>query len=106
MAKDLSKAIGIATGSEKADAWVECQEGGKRTIEEMLSRCYVGGRTCFSDPRLGDFSITFTKRNSTEGEGLTDPIIQLASFQNWREIPVSALALDMGAPPSAANVVL
>lgn len=55
--------------------------------------CYVGGRQFFSDPRIGDFSITFTTRDG-EGEGLTGPVIQLADVGNWMEISATALASD------------
>lgn len=56
--------------------------------------CFVGGRQYFTDPRIGDFSITFTKRDGTEGEGLTDPVLQVKDIGNWQEIPVSEAAQD------------
>jgi hypothetical protein len=68
--------------------------------------CYLGGRQFFHDPRVGDFSITFTGKD-TEGEGLTRPVLQLADVGNWAEIPVSTLAsehLDLGICKKHAGV--
>ncbi|KAF2679415.1 hypothetical protein K458DRAFT_314286, partial [Lentithecium fluviatile CBS 122367] len=53
----------------------------------------VGGRQYFSDPRVGDFSITFTGKD-TAGEGLTKPILQLKYIEDWKEIPVEDLVYD------------
>jgi hypothetical protein len=53
--------------------------------------CYVGGRQYFNDPRVGDFSITFSTKDQG-GEGLTGPIIQLAEFGDWQEVPVQDLS--------------
>ena len=52
---------------------------------------HPGGRQFFTDPRIGDFSITFTERDG-EGEGLTHPVLQLKYIDNWREIFVTGLA--------------
>lgn len=53
----------------------------------------LGGRQYFTDPRIGDFSITFTERDGKgQGEGLTTPILQLKDVGDWKEFPVSALA--------------
>lgn len=46
----------------------------------------------FSDPRIGDFSITFTQVNGEHAEGLTNPILQLEYLDNWTEIGVADLA--------------
>ncbi|KAF2029854.1 hypothetical protein EK21DRAFT_112529 [Setomelanomma holmii] len=55
--------------------------------------CYVGGRPYLTDPRIGDFSITFKECDgSGQGEGLTTPILQLNYVGNWSEIPVQTLA--------------
>ena len=53
--------------------------------------CFQGGRQYFSDPRIGDFSITFTTKD-VNGQGLTGPVLQLADVGNWQEIPVQDLA--------------
>lgn len=55
--------------------------------------CYVGGRQYFTDPRIGDFSITFSQKDG-EGEGLTNPILQLGDIGDWKEIPVHDLAAE------------
>ena len=40
--------------------------------------CYVGGRQYFTDPRIGDFPVTFTQKDGEkQGQGLTTPILQL-----------------------------
>jgi hypothetical protein len=54
--------------------------------------CYQHGRQYFTDPRIGDFSITFNERDGLDGEGLTGPLLQLKDIGNWMDIPVSALA--------------
>lgn len=75
-------------------ASVNCQEGGN--IEYYAgadwSVCYVGGRQFFNDPRIGDFSVTFTKKDGTEGEGLTDPVLSVAAVDGGREFDVSAFS--------------
>lgn len=51
-----------------------------------------GGRQYFTDPRIGDFSITFTEKNGEgQGEGLTTPNLQLKYVGDWHEIPVNDL---------------
>lgn len=72
---------------------VNCREGGEREYADFSS-CFVGGRQFLADDRIGDFSVTFTQADGTEGEGLTDPVLQVAALENSREIPVSALALE------------
>ena len=61
-------------------AEVECDDG-KRAYnedEKGWNVCYVGGRQYFNDPRIGEFSITFTEKDGEEeGEGLTTPVLQL-----------------------------
>jgi hypothetical protein len=54
--------------------------------------CYVGGRQFFSDPRIGEFSITFTQKDGESAEGLTNPVLQLKNVGNWKEIDVYGLA--------------
>ncbi|PGH32148.1 hypothetical protein GX50_05047 [[Emmonsia] crescens] len=83
-------------------ASVECQKGGKRKYK-IWNVCYVGGRQYFTDPRIGKFSITFTKRDGSEGEGLTEPILQVGSVGNWMKIPVSALATNHRSAVSCKN---
>lgn len=57
--------------------------------------CFVGGRQYFTDPRIGEFSITFTEKDGKgQGEGLTTPILQLKDVGDWKEIPVNDLAQD------------
>lgn len=57
----------------------------------LLLRDQLGGRQLFTDPRIGDFSITFTKKDG-EGEGLTNPVLQLKYVGDWLEIPAFDLA--------------
>jgi hypothetical protein len=56
--------------------------------------CYVGGRQFFTDPRIGDFSITFTGKDGYDGEGLTQPVLQLKDIGDWAAMPVKDLAAD------------
>lgn len=47
-------------------AIITCKDGGQRDYnagESDWSSCWVGGRQYFTDPRIGDFSITFTKKD-------------------------------------------
>jgi hypothetical protein len=55
--------------------------------------CYIGGRQYFTDPRIGDFSITFTSRDN-QGEDLTGPVLQLSDIGDWTAIPVADLATE------------
>ncbi|KAF9770487.1 hypothetical protein IL306_011978 [Fusarium sp. DS 682] len=41
--------------------------------------CYVGGRQYFTHPKVGDFSVTFSKGSGDED----GPIIQLADYNDW-----------------------
>ncbi|KAH7406378.1 hypothetical protein DE146DRAFT_647349 [Phaeosphaeria sp. MPI-PUGE-AT-0046c] len=59
-------------------ATVECKEGGKQYYKKDYGgwdNCKVGGENKFDDPRIGSFSIGFKKRDGSEGEGLTNPVI-------------------------------
>jgi hypothetical protein len=73
---------------------VTCNDGKKEynAGHNTWNVCYKGGRQYFNDPRIGDFSITFTDTNGVSGEGLTKPILQLKDISNWKEIPVEDLA--------------
>ncbi|KAK0747220.1 hypothetical protein B0T21DRAFT_278685 [Apiosordaria backusii] len=78
-------------------ATVECNKNYGGKIEYNAGKagwnvCFVGGRQYFTDPRIGDFSITFTKKDGDEGQGLTNPVVQLQSFYNWKEWDVTGLA--------------
>ncbi|KAI9873415.1 MAG: hypothetical protein M1830_000437 [Pleopsidium flavum] len=67
--------------------WVECQVGGKVEYTNHWSVCHAGGRQYFTDDRIGDFSVTFSKKESDRcPEGLCRPILQLENFKNWLEI--------------------
>jgi hypothetical protein len=66
---------------------VECQNGGKKEYfadKKGWNVCFVGGEQRLNDPRIGEFSVTFTKRDG-EGQGLTDPVIKLASVGDWQK---------------------
>ncbi|KAK4183337.1 fibronectin type iii domain-containing protein [Podospora australis] len=66
-------------------ATVECKDGGEVHYNKDRAgwnSCFVGGRQFFTDPRL----------DGTEGEGLTDPVVQLKEFHNWKEIDVTGLS--------------
>jgi hypothetical protein len=56
--------------------------------------CYKGGRQYFNDPRIGDFSVTFTEIDGVDGQGLTGPVLQVKDIGNWKEIPAKDLALQ------------
>lgn len=59
--------------------------------------CYLGGRQYFTDPRIGDFSITFSAAGGKNGDtedGLHNPLLQLADVDNWEVIDVQKLAND------------
>ena len=70
---------------------VTCNDGVTREYNDW-SVCYVGGRQYITDYRIGKFSVAFTKKDGSEGEGLTDPVLALASVDNWRKFLVSELA--------------
>lgn len=70
---------------------VECDDGKKEYNDWNV--CYVGGRQFFTDPRIGDFSVTFSEKDGeSQGEGLTTPIIQVKYVADWLAIPVNDLA--------------
>ncbi|KAK0708878.1 hypothetical protein B0T21DRAFT_416263 [Apiosordaria backusii] len=74
---------------------VTCKEGGEMHYNPDRADwnvCFVGGRQYFTDPRLGDFSVTFTKKDGDEGEGLTNPVVQLKHYRDWWKIDVTGLA--------------
>ncbi|KAH7079682.1 hypothetical protein FB567DRAFT_449403 [Paraphoma chrysanthemicola] len=76
-------------------ATVECDDGKKEYNPNGAgwNVCFVGGRQYFTDPRIGDFSITFQEKNGEgQGEGLTTPKLQLKYIGDWQEIPVNDLA--------------
>ncbi|PVH96805.1 hypothetical protein DM02DRAFT_674542 [Periconia macrospinosa] len=81
----------------KCYAEVECKDG-KRSYNKDRAGwnvCYVGGRQFFNDPRIGEFSITFTRKDSKEeGEGLVAPVLQLKNVGNWMEYPVTDFASE------------
>ncbi|KAJ5386979.1 hypothetical protein N7509_009520 [Penicillium cosmopolitanum] len=112
---DLLKIFGLVT--EETDAWdydenpdmclvymttedggncevtVECKDTEKHVIENPeWSLCYVGGRNCFQDDNIGEFCVIFTKKDGREGEGLTEPTLEVPSVEGV--IPVSELAED------------
>ncbi|KAL2365286.1 hypothetical protein RJZ56_001793 [Blastomyces dermatitidis] len=123
---EILKAIGVFTDDKSNKSWdfhrnkemceiffstrdgghcyasVECQNGGKRKYK-IWNVCYVGGRQYFTDPRIGKFSITFTMRDGREGQGLTEPILQVASVGRWMKIPVSDLAKNHRSAVSCEN---
>ncbi|KAF1844428.1 uncharacterized protein K460DRAFT_290108 [Cucurbitaria berberidis CBS 394.84] len=76
-------------------AKVTCDDGEKEYNPGGAgwNACFVGGRQYFTDPRIGDFSITFKEKNGAgQGEGLTTPSLQLKYVGDWREFPVNELA--------------
>jgi hypothetical protein len=58
--------------------------------KERWNVCFQGGRQFFTDPRIGEFSITFTTRD-VGGDGLTSPVLQVADINNWMSLPVDDL---------------
>ncbi|CAO2652646.1 Nn.00g009290.m01.CDS01 [Neocucurbitaria sp. VM-36] len=78
-------------------ASVTCDDGTKEYNPDgaTWNVCYVGGRQYFTDPRIGDFSITFTEKDGEgQGEGLTTPNLQLKYVGDWKEFPVNDLAVE------------
>lgn len=76
-------------------ASVTCDDGTKDYFPDGAgwNVCFVGGRQYFTDPRIGDFSITFQERDGAgQGEGLTTPNLQVKYIGDWQEIPVNDLA--------------
>jgi len=76
-------------------ALVDCDDGRKEynVGGATWNVCYVGGRQYFTDPRIGEFSITFQERDgSGQGEGLTTPKLQLKYVGDWKDIPVNTAA--------------
>ncbi|PGH05481.1 hypothetical protein AJ79_06788 [Helicocarpus griseus UAMH5409] len=69
---------------------VKCKDSAEKTYDKW-NVCYVGGRQYFTDPRIGEFSVTFTKKDGHEGEGLTEPLLRVKSVDNWRKLWVSKL---------------
>jgi hypothetical protein len=73
--------------------FVTCDDGEKAYNDWNV--CYVGGRQYFTDPRIGDFSVTFAEKDGRgQGEGLTTPVLQVKYIDDWREIPVDGLAVQ------------
>ncbi|KAI1875802.1 uncharacterized protein JN550_002088 [Neoarthrinium moseri] len=96
LVKEILKAIGVFTESDKKDGWdfkdnkdmcdvffttknggncfvtVECNDGGKKEI--------------------GEFSVNFTKRDGWELQGLTNPILQVKHVADWKEWDVSSMS--------------
>ncbi|OAL05990.1 hypothetical protein IQ06DRAFT_313192 [Phaeosphaeriaceae sp. SRC1lsM3a] len=73
---------------------VQCNDG-KREYNAggaTWNVCYLGGRQYFNDPRIGDFSVTFTEKDGIDGEGLTGPVLQVKEIGNWQEIHAKDLA--------------
>jgi len=55
---------------------------------------YLAGRQYFSDPKLGDFSITYTKAGGVDGDttdGLHSPVLQFANIGNNEKIDIDAV---------------
>ncbi|KAF2281228.1 uncharacterized protein EI97DRAFT_463594 [Westerdykella ornata] len=77
-------------------AQVICNDGVKEYNEGKVfwSACYVGGRQFFNDPRIGEFSITFTSGGRERMDGLIDPILQLKNVGDWMSIDAAALAAE------------
>ncbi|KAH7072737.1 hypothetical protein BKA63DRAFT_534445 [Paraphoma chrysanthemicola] len=78
-------------------ATVTCDDGVKEynAAGVAWNVCYIGGRQFFTDPRIGEFSITFTEKDGeSQGQGLTTPILQVKYVNNSMEIPVNDLALQ------------
>jgi len=76
-------------------ATVECDDGKKEynVGGAGWNVCYVGGRQFFTDPRIGEFSITFSEKDGEmQGEGLTTPILQVKYVADWLAIPVNDFA--------------
>ncbi|PGH11608.1 hypothetical protein AJ79_04748 [Helicocarpus griseus UAMH5409] len=70
---------------------VKCKDSGEKEYKKW-NVCFVGGRQYFKDPRIGEFSVTFTKKDGDEGEGLTNPLLQVKAIDNWKKMWVTKLA--------------
>ena len=66
---------------------VNCQIGGEVNYDHDWSVCYQGGTQYLTDDRIGDFSVTFSIKESDRcPEGLCRPILALENFNNWGKI--------------------
>ncbi|KAI1845455.1 hypothetical protein JX265_012450 [Neoarthrinium moseri] len=119
LVKEILKAIGVFTDDEKKNAWdfksnkdmcevfmktvdggkctisVECKDGGKTEYypnKADYKNCFVGGTETIKDPRIGEFSLTYTKRDGAEGQGLTEPVLKVKNVGNWKEWKVTDMA--------------
>ena len=70
---------------------VTCADGAKRDYDNW-NVCFLGGEQYFSDPGIGEFSITFTKKDDDCGDGLCAPVLKLKDVGNWMAIDVYALS--------------
>jgi hypothetical protein len=115
--KDALKAIEGAIGPETTRTWdikqnpqmckvymettdgancyakVECDDGVREYNEGKAgwNVCYLGGRQFFTDPRIGEFSITFAEKDRYPAQGLTGPRLQVKNVGDWMELDVTAL---------------
>lgn len=85
-------AINMKTrGGGNCHADVTCADGAKRDYDNW-NVCFLGGEQHFSDPGIGEFSITFTQKDDDCGDGLCSPVLKLKDVGNWTPIDVHALS--------------
>lgn len=86
-------ACAVAMGTEAGGncwAYVDCQ-GDKKEYKDW-NVCYLNGRQFFTDERIGDFSITFSKAGiePEDKDGLYGPILQLKEVGDFAILDVEA----------------
>ncbi|ORY58227.1 uncharacterized protein BCR38DRAFT_478034 [Pseudomassariella vexata] len=90
------------TSGANCESYINCEENDQ--IGHSMpgwNVCYLGGRQFFTDPDLGDFSVTFTKAggvdgNTQDGQVLHHPVVQLAGFNDWEPIDIQAIVDEQG----------
>jgi len=66
------------------NCWAFVQCGDDRRDYKDWNVCYVGGNQFFTDDRIGDFSVQFTK----DDNGLVGPVIALKDVGPWAPLVV------------------
>ncbi|KAL8868797.1 MAG: hypothetical protein Q9174_004744 [Haloplaca sp. 1 TL-2023] len=72
---------------------VICSEGNERQYDDW-SNCFIDGVNNFTDPDIGPFSITFTKKDDECQDGLCGPILALKYVGDYYPWDVDALSKE------------
>ncbi|KAK3176434.1 hypothetical protein OEA41_007757 [Lepraria neglecta] len=87
----------FTTSRANCETYIQCDEDDHLGINLSADWqiCYLGGRQYFTNPHIGDLSITFSKAGGVDGDtedGLHSPILQLANINNLDPLDVEANA--------------